>query len=69
MTSLNDLIELYKSESANVFNNVSNAEITSMIDLIWETYQNDGTVFCCGNGGKYQTLLYTLSLQKINQNL
>tara|TARA_A100001015_G_scaffold313214_1_gene419970 strand:+ start:648 stop:1289 length:642 start_codon:yes stop_codon:yes gene_type:complete len=51
MNDLNGLIELYKKESADVFNSISNGEITAMVDLIWKTYQNGGTVFCCGNGG------------------
>tara|TARA_R110001592_G_scaffold188358_4_gene433546 strand:+ start:18728 stop:19372 length:645 start_codon:yes stop_codon:yes gene_type:complete len=49
--NLDSLIDLYKDESANVFKNIPNSEITSMINLIWETYQTGGTVFCCGNGG------------------
>lgn len=50
-TNLNNLINIYKNESANVFNNISNIEIKNMVEIIWETYTTGGTVFCCGNGG------------------
>lgn len=49
--SLNGLIDLYKTESSKVFNNVDNQQIAAMIELIWKTYEKGKTVFCCGNGG------------------
>ena len=51
MDNLTDLINLYKKESANVFDNISNTEINQMIELVWNTYVAEKKIFSCGNGG------------------
>jgi len=49
--TLENLIQLYKKESAQVFENISNEEITQFVEIVWDTYQTSGTIFSCGNGG------------------
>ena len=45
------LIELYKEESANVFDNIPTEKIVKFVDMMFEAYENEQTVFACGNGG------------------
>ena len=45
------LIELYKEESANVFSSISTHKIVEFVDMMFEAYENEQTVFACGNGG------------------
>ena len=45
------LIELYKEESANVFGNIPTSKIVKFVDMMFEAYENEQTVFACGNGG------------------
>ena len=45
------LIELYKSESSEVFDNIPTKKIVNFVDLIFEAYENEQTIFACGNGG------------------
>ena len=49
--TIDSLIQLYKKESAQVFDSISNEEITQLIDIVWDTYETEGTIFSCGNGG------------------
>ena len=45
------LIELYKEESANVFGEIPTQKIVEFVDMMFEAYENEQTVFACGNGG------------------
>ncbi|MAH42854.1 hypothetical protein CL614_03980 [archaeon] len=45
------LIELYKEESANVFDKIPTQRIVEFVEMMFEAYENEQTVFACGNGG------------------
>ena len=45
------LIELYKEESSNVFGNIPTSKIVKFVDMMFEAYEDEKTVFACGNGG------------------
>ena len=45
------LIELYKKESMNVFKNIPTNKIVEFVDMVFEAYENEQTLFACGNGG------------------
>lgn len=45
------LINLYKEESSKVFNNIPTDSIVQFVDMIFEAYENEQTIFACGNGG------------------
>jgi D-sedoheptulose 7-phosphate isomerase len=45
------LIDLYKVESSNIFHNISTSKIVEFVDMMFEAYENEQTVFACGNGG------------------
>ena len=45
------LIELYKEESASIFDNIPTEKIVKFVDMMFEAYENEQTVFACGNGG------------------
>ena len=45
------LINLYKIESSNVFHTIPTTKIVEFIDMMFEAYDNEQTVFACGNGG------------------
>ena len=45
------MIELYKRESSNVFSNVKNEEINAFVEMVFEAYEGENTIFACGNGG------------------
>ena len=45
------LIELYKEESANVFDKMPTQKIVEFVEMMFEAYDNEQTVFACGNGG------------------
>ena len=44
------LIELYKEESANVFDKIPTQKIVEFVEMMFEAYKNEQTVFACGNG-------------------
>lgn len=46
-----DLVALYKLESSNCFNAIDNELICKFIELIFDTYKNENTIFVAGNGG------------------
>ena len=50
MDKLN-LIELYKKESASVFDSIPSVEIAKFVDMVFDVYENEGTIFAAGNGG------------------
>ena len=45
------LVELYKEESTNVFKNISTTKIVKSVDMVFDAYENEQTIFACGNGG------------------
>ena len=45
------LIDLYKVESTEAFNNISTTKIAKFVDMVFEAYENEQTIFACGNGG------------------
>jgi len=49
--SKTDLINLYKKESSSVFNSIPSVEIAKFVDMVFEVYENEGTIFAAGNGG------------------
>ena len=46
-----DLINLYKKESSDVFNSIPSVEIAKFVDMVFDVYENEGTIFAAGNGG------------------
>jgi len=46
-----NLIELYKKESTDVFNNIPTQDIVEFVDMVFDVYENEGTIFAAGNGG------------------
>jgi|TARA_R100000479_G_scaffold61036_1_gene28912 D-sedoheptulose 7-phosphate isomerase len=46
-----DLINLYKKESSDVFNSIPSIEIVKFVDMVFDVYENEGTIFAAGNGG------------------
>ena len=45
------LIDLYKEESSNAFNKISTEKIVKFVNMMFDAYENEQTVFACGNGG------------------
>jgi len=45
------LIDLYKIESSNEFHNIPTSKIIEFVEMMFEAYDNEQTVFACGNGG------------------
>ena len=45
------LIDLYKIESSNEFHSIPTSQIIEFVDMMFEAYDNEQTVFACGNGG------------------
>ena len=46
-----NLIDLYKKESNDVFSSISSVEIAKFVDMVFDGYENEGTIFAAGNGG------------------
>ena len=46
-----NLIELYKKESFQAFNNIPTQKIVEFVDMVFDAYQKEKTMFACGNGG------------------
>ena len=46
-----NLIDLYKKESSNVFSSIPSVEIAKFVDMVFDVYENEGTIFAAGNGG------------------
>ena len=51
MNEMEELIKLYKQESSSVFSNISNNQIKQFVEIIFNAYENEKTIFACGNGG------------------
>jgi D-sedoheptulose 7-phosphate isomerase len=45
------LIDLYKRESTDVFSSISSEKIAKFVEMVFDAYENEQTVFACGNGG------------------
>ena len=48
---MEDLINLYKTESNNVFNQISTKDISKFVNLIINSYEEERKIFICANGG------------------
>ena len=46
-----NLIDLYKKESADVFSSIPSTEIAKFVDMVFDVYENEGTIYAAGNGG------------------
>jgi D-sedoheptulose 7-phosphate isomerase len=46
-----NLIDLYKKESDSVFSSIPSTEIVKFVDMVFDVYENEGTIFAAGNGG------------------
>ena len=46
-----NLIDLYKKEPTDVFSSISSTEIAKFVDMVFDVYENEGTIFAAGNGG------------------
>ena len=46
-----DLIDLYKKESADVFNSIPSTDIDKFVEMVFDVYEDEGTIFAAGNGG------------------
>jgi D-sedoheptulose 7-phosphate isomerase len=51
MRHLKNQIESYKSESANIVSQLSSKEIYDFVEIVLAAYENESTIFACGNGG------------------
>jgi D-sedoheptulose 7-phosphate isomerase len=49
--NIKKLINLYKKEMKLAFDSISIQKIVEFVELIFEVYENEGTIFACGNGG------------------
>jgi D-sedoheptulose 7-phosphate isomerase len=49
--NIKKLINLYKKESIEAFNSLPVQKIAEFVEMIFEAYENERTVFACGNGG------------------
>ena len=45
------LIQRYKVESHYTFNLIPNKDIITFVDMVFEAYDNEQTIFAAGNGG------------------
>lgn len=48
---MEDLVKLYKKESSDAFNSISNSSILDFVNLIIKAYKSESKIFACGNGG------------------
>ena len=46
-----NLIDLYKKESADVFSSIPSIEVAKFVDMVFDVYEIEGTIFAAGNGG------------------
>lgn len=46
-----ELIKCYKSESIEMFNSISDESILKFVEIIFDLYEREGTIYACGNGG------------------
>ena len=61
-------IDVYKNESTEVFNTIPNKQIQRFVQMIFEAYENEQTVFACGNGGNVasvQNLVVDMNMHPI----
>ena len=55
MKNFKNAIKEYYEREINVINNLNLDEINDAMNAIYETYQNNGTIYVCGNGGSAST--------------
>ena len=55
MKDFKNAIKEYYEREINVINNLNIDEINDAMNAIYETYQNNGTIYVCGNGGSAST--------------
>ena len=55
MKNFKNAIKEYYEREINVINNLNLDEINGAMNAIYETYQNNGTIYVCGNGGSAST--------------
>ena len=61
------LIDLYKKESNDVFKSISSIKISKFVDMVFDVYENEGTIFAAGNGGNVasvQNLVVDLNMHR-----
>ncbi len=44
-------VDEYLQQTAEVARSTSRADLAAAIDVLFEAYRNDKTIYCCGNGG------------------
>ena len=49
--TLSRLVETYKEESSIIVKNLNTDEITEFTNMILKAYEEESTIFACGNGG------------------
>ena len=45
------LVNLYKKESSDAFNQIPTSKVVEFVDMMFEAYEDERTVFAAGNGG------------------
>ena len=50
-TQSEGFVDAFLREAAEIAQRSPRAELSAIIDLLFEAYQNDATIFTCGNGG------------------
>lgn len=55
MTEENTLIKDYKKQVTTAVDALPAEHIQAAVDVIWNCYENGGTIFTCGNGGSAAT--------------
>ena len=45
------LINLYKTESSDVFSKIPTNKIIKFVEMVFDAYEDEKTIFACGNGG------------------
>lgn len=51
MSETKKLLELYADEKKKFLENFPFKEVEQAVDLVWNAYLNNGTIYACGNGG------------------
>ena len=46
-----DIVQLYKTESQSAFQDINNGLIIKFVNMIFDAYDNEKTLFAAGNGG------------------
>ena len=46
-----DFVDRFLSEAAEIASLTSRQQLENVIDLLWNVYEKNGTIYTCGNGG------------------